>query len=200
MNCDKYEKRELGQLDELSFQRHAGTCDTCQARQSEDARLLGLARELERPAESPQLWGRIEASLETARQQQARPSRRVWMYRAAAVLVVGAGLGALVQQGAGNNQKADPGLYSSQALAKARNSQQEYAAAVAELEQVAGARFELMDMELAILYRDKIETIDTQIARCQDALRRNPANTHIHRYLLAALQDKRETLEEVLQL
>ena len=119
---------------------------------------------------------------------------------AAAVLVVGVGLGALVQQGVGDRQEADPGLYSAQALAKARGSQQEYAAAIAELEQVAGARFELMDMELAILYRDKIETIDTQIARCQDALRHNPANTHIHRYLFAALQDKREALEEILQL
>ena len=57
-----------------------------------------------------------------------------------------------------------------------------------------------MDAELALLYRDKIATIDTQIDRCLRALHGNPANTHIRRYLLLALRDKRETLEEIVQL
>jgi hypothetical protein len=51
-----------------------------------------------------------------------------------------------------------------------------------------------------LLYRDRLETIDAQIARCQEALAENPSNAHIRRYLLAALQDKKETLRELAQL
>jgi len=57
-----------------------------------------------------------------------------------------------------------------------------------------------LDLELDSLYRDRLGTIDAQIARCREALKSNPANAHIRRYLMAALRDKRETLTEVLNL
>ena len=60
-------------------------------------------------------------------------------------------------------------------------------------------KMESLDLNLALLYRDKLETIDSQIERCKDALQDNPANTHIRRYLLAALDDKKQTLREILR-
>jgi hypothetical protein len=51
---------------------------------------------------------------------------------------------------------------------------------------------------MMLLYRDKLETIDAQIERCKEALALNPASAHIRRYLLAALQDKKGTLAELL--
>jgi hypothetical protein len=54
-----------------------------------------------------------------------------------------------------------------------------------------------MNIELMLLYRDRLETIDDQIDRCREALLENPANTHIRRYMLAALQDKKDTLTEL---
>ena len=56
-----------------------------------------------------------------------------------------------------------------------------------------------MNVELMLLYRDRLETIDDQIEQCREALSENPANAHIRRYMLAALQDKKETLKELLE-
>ena len=55
-----------------------------------------------------------------------------------------------------------------------------------------------MDPSLMLLYRDKLETIETQIAYCKEALIDNPANAHIRRYLLIALQDKKKALQEII--
>ena len=196
MSCDRYRERELGRLEEEAFQAHLKDCPDCRESLRQDERLVELAAGLKPPAEPPFLWERIEAEL---RAEQGRAPRRTWVYRVAAVLVVGLGLGALVYQGRAIPEPAT-GLYTAEALEKVRDREREYAAAIEELEEIAGARMERMDAELALLYRDKIATIDTQIDRCLQALSGNPANTHIRRYLLLALRDKRETLEEIVQL
>ncbi len=196
MSCDRYQERELGRLDEAAFQAHLKDCSVCRERLRQDERLMELAAGLKPPAEPAFLWERVEAGL---RAEQQRARRRTWIYRAAAVLVVSLGLGALVQQQRGAPEPAT-GLYTAEALEKVREREREYAAAIEELEQIAGERLDRMDAELALLYRDKIATIDTQIDRCLQALHGNPANTHIRRYLLLALRDKRETLEEIVQL
>ncbi|MCY3738209.1 MAG: hypothetical protein OXG13_17520 [Gemmatimonadaceae bacterium] len=196
MSCDRYQERELGRLDESAFQAHLKDCDICRERLRQDEAIDELAANLEEVTEPPFLWERIEGALRT---EQRRARRRAWVYRVAAVLVVSLGLGALMQQGRGIPEPAT-GLYTAEALEKVRDREREYAAAIEELEQIAGERMERMDAELAFLYRDKIATIDTQIDRCLQALSGNPANTHIRRYLLLALRDKRETLEEIVQL
>ena len=65
---------------------------------------------------------------------------------------------------------------------------------------MAKPKFSQLDFELMLLYQDRLETIDSQIERCKDALENNPANAHIRRYLLAALQDKKEMLREILEI
>ena len=196
MSCDRYRERETGRLEEEAFQDHLKDCPDCRESLRRDERLMELAAGLKPPAEPPFLWERVEAGL---RSEQRRGRRRTWIYRAAAVLVVSLGLGALMQQGRGVPEPAT-GLYTAEALEKVRDREREYAAAIEALEEIAGERMERMDPELAFLYRDKIATIDTQIDRCLRALHGNPANTHIRRYLLLALRDKRETLEEIVQL
>ncbi len=202
MSCDRYRERETGRLEEEAFQAHLKDCDICRERLRQDEVIDELAANLPEVTEPPFLWERVEGAL---RAEQRRARRRTWVYRAAAVLVVSLGLGALMQQGSGIPEPAT-GLYTAEALEKVRDREREYAAAIEELEEIAGERMERMaagpagDAELAFLYRDKIATIDTQIDRCLRALSGNPANTHIRRYLLLALRDKRETLEEIVQL
>ena len=196
MSCDRYREREIGRLEEEAFQAHLKDCPDCRESLREDEIIDELAANLAEVTEPPFLWERVEAGL---RAEQQRTRRRTWIYRAAAVLVVSLGLGALMQQGRGIPEPAT-GLYTAEALEKVRDREREYAAAIEELEQIAGERMQRMDPELALLYRDKIATIDTQIDRCLQALHGNPANTHIRRYLLLALRDKRETLEEIVQL
>ena len=89
MNCDNYRQHELGELDEVGFQRHASTCPTCKERVSQDARRMALAGDLEPPDPAPFLWDRSEATM--VAEQGRRNRRRTWVYRVAAVLVVVSG-------------------------------------------------------------------------------------------------------------
>lgn len=200
MNCDRYKRYELGELDEESFRSHAQQCPSCQDLLHQDAELMALARSLKQPVESPFLWGRIEDELraEMEKAEQKRPGafrrHRTALYRIAAVLVVGVGLGAYLD----SRSASEPSrLLSASALERVEEKEQEHIQAIEELEQVASVQLAQMDLDLMLLYRDKLETIDAQISRCQKALRSNPANVHIRRYLLLALQDKKEALQEV---
>ncbi|MBT3344165.1 MAG: hypothetical protein HN712_13375 [Gemmatimonadetes bacterium] len=197
MSCNWYEQRETGELDEEAFQRHVSECDLCREKLRQDEQLLALAGGLKQPTPPPFLWEQIEVSLHA----EKRGSGRTWIYRIAAVLVVSLGIGgAYVHFDAPTQRSTSSSLYSPSALEKVRDREREYVAAIEELAQAAGPRLDEMDLDLMLLYRDKIQTIDTQIARCLDALHNNPANTHIRRYLLLALQDKRQTLQEIVQL
>ena len=197
MTCDRYAAYQTDRLDEVSFKRHVLECDSCQKKTEQDTRLLQLASELPRPERAPMLWDRIEQAL--SEEAPANRRRNVWIYSAAATLVVGLGL-SMAWVESNDTPATTPNLYTNMALKKVRDSEREHLAAIEALSRVADARIERMDLELMVLYRDKIQTIDTQIARCLQALERNPANSHIHRYLFLALQDKKETLQEVLQL
>jgi hypothetical protein len=90
------------------------------------------------------------------------------------------------------------GLLARQAMAKVEKIEREHMQAIEELEKKALPKMASLDLEMMLLYRDKLETIDAQIERCKEALASNPANAHIRRYLLAALQDKKGTLAELL--
>ena len=56
------------------------------------------------------------------------------------------------------------------------------------------------DTDIYLLYRDKLEVIDSQLALYREGLKESPGNAHIRRYYLAALQDKKNTLKEILQI
>lgn len=198
MSCEEYRRHELGELDEATFTAHARACAECQRLLAQDAALMSLAGSLREPVEAPFLWQRIESAL---REEDSGP-RQSWLvrhrtalYRVAAVLVVGAGLGTLLV--ARREPQPEPRLLTRVALARVEEREQEYVEAIEELEQVASEQLPRLDMDLMLLYRDKMETIDAQIVRCQEALARNPANTHVRRYLLLALQDKKQTLQEI---
>ena len=200
MSCDKLKRYELGKLGETEFQRHLKTCSSCQERMRQDARLMALSRSLKRPVESPHLWDRIAKSIGKEQQKELSPEMRRPRWRllrllpAAAVvlLLVAIGLYFLIEPG---TQKS--GLLADSALARVENKENEYVRAIEELEQLVLSRMANMDLELTLLYRDKLETIDEQIKQCREALAENPANAHIRRYMLAALQDKKQTLTEI---
>jgi hypothetical protein len=90
------------------------------------------------------------------------------------------------------------GLLGDRVLARVERAEAEYADAIEALAARSKTRFESLDVEIGLLYREKLAAIDAQIERCRTTLLRNPANAHIHTYLMAALKDKRTTLLEVL--
>ncbi len=117
------------------------------------------------------------------------------IYKAAAVLAIGIGIGSYIAAPTTTTQLR---LFSQSTLEQVEETERQYIAAIAALEGTAAARMARMDLSLMLLYRDKLETIDAQIAYCKEALHNNPANAHIRRYLLIALQDKKKALQEII--
>jgi hypothetical protein len=172
-----------------------------------DARLDRELAALKAPIPAPGLWQRIEAGLEREKGAGFGPAAfartRRGLFRGLpfqaplpayilvlAVLGLGAYFGArLVAR--------PPGLLAAGALAKIEVKEREYVRSIEELEAAVRPKMAALEGELASLYRSKLDAIDAQIGRCREALGANPANTHIRRYLLAALRDKREALAEL---
>ena len=200
MSCYQFEKYETGEIESGEFREHLKTCSYCREQERMDTRLMNLSRSLKEPVQSPGLWERIEHTLTTEEHQRSQPivlgiSRRSFAYYAAAAVIliaVAVGIYSWVFQ-----EKHKPGLLSEAALKKVELREQEYIKAIEELEKQAIPRMANMNIELMLLYRDRLETIDDQIEQCREALSENPANTHIRRYMLAALQDKKQTLMEL---
>lgn len=190
MNCKQYEEWDLGHLDDDGFRKHARNCDECQGHRREDERLMDLARSLQTPVEAPKLWLRIEKGLRG--EQSHSHNWAPWIWKAAAILLVGLGLGYALH----HPTPPESGLLTDSDLAEIEHAEREYIEAIARLEKEAQSKSPHLDPDLSYLYRDKLGIIDEQIALCREAAVENPANAHVRRYLLAALQDKRSTLTE----
>jgi len=206
MACEKYDDFEMGRLREAEFMRHLEDCGECRELVHLDSRLAEELEFLKDPVRAPRLWDRVEAGL---RQEQKtgiwKPGRadgrrlfgpgRPWLVPALALLLFGVGLGIFfgVKIAAPRSE-----LLAEGALRKIEVKEKEYIQAIADLEKKARPLMASRDLNLMSLYRTRLETIDAQIVRCKEALDTNPGNAHIRRYLLAALQDKRQTLAEVL--
>ncbi|MFH1942217.1 MAG: hypothetical protein ABIL68_08925 [bacterium] len=202
MRCDQHERYEMGNIDEAAFRRHLEECRFCRDLVEQDARLMSLVQSLKQPISSEHLWERIRRSLEAEQVEREEPRvytfwRRAFpILRVAAVLIAAVVLGVMFWP---KKRVEASGLLTQSALERVEQREQAYVRAIAELESLAKGRLTGMDVELALLYRDRLETIDAQVERCREALTGNPANAHIRRYMLAALQDKKETLNELLE-
>lgn len=205
MQCDIYEKHELGEIDQSEYEKHRQDCQTCKQILQQDTQLLELTADLNEQVDSPVLWAKIENQLR-AEQRREKPkkvnlteflkSHKTAFYRIAAMLVIAVGISTYYLY-VNQAPSEDLRILTASALKKVENTERNYEKAIDELEKLAESKFSVMDVDLMLLYRDRLETIDAQIERCKEALAENPANAHIRRYLLAALQDKRDTLQEL---
>lgn len=196
MACNGFEKYVLGDWTTAQFEAHLQKCSECRDAAKHDEQLLARARSLKTDIIAPSLWSRIEAELTTEERVQTSDNYR-WIFRIAALLLIAIGIGSIVYL---NRPVPDSGLLAESALKKVERQEQQYERAIKELEKAVAPHFSQLDQELMLLYRDRLETIDAQIEQCKEALAMNPANAHIRRYLLAALQDKKETLKEIRKL
>ena len=202
MSCHKIKKYEIGKISEKEFQQHLKTCAFCLEQVKQDNRLLSLAKSLKKPIEAPSLWNRIEEDLRneqnTGARSEGKQSRwsllRLLPAAAAALLIMSVGFYFLLKPETGKS-----GILTESRLAKVEKKEREYMEAIEELEERTLPKMADLNLELMLLYRDRLETIDEQIERCREALSENPGNAHIRRYMLAALQDKTNTLIELLE-
>ncbi|MCX6571723.1 MAG: hypothetical protein NT006_09965 [Candidatus Aminicenantes bacterium] len=207
MSCDKFERYGDGAMSVQEFARHVQDCPGCREQAALDARLDREIVALRKPLGSEGLWKRIETSLRHEKEITAardgkrasgglRLSSRRWavLAPAGAALLALAVLGILVFR----KPFASSGILTREALARVEIKEKEYLEAIEMLAQQARPRIAAMGLQMTSLYRDKLAMIDAQIEKCREALDSNPANAHIRRYLLAALQDKRQALADVL--
>ena len=196
MACDGFEKYTRGEWTTEEFNSHIQHCDECLRAVERDEKVLTMVSSLKKEVTAPLLWSRIESELTAAARLRQSDNYR-WILRIAALLVLVFGVGVIVFQ---NRPVPDSGLLAESALKKVERQEQHYERAIRELERAVIPHLSQLDQELMLLYRDRLETIDAQIEQCKEALAVNPANAHIRRYLLAALQDKKETLKEISKL
>lgn len=215
MICKDLERYDRGELEEAEFRLHASRCSSCREALRLDREVMSLVKASQKHIEAPQLWSRIEKALQAElsakipviKESQARKGfwfdwfsnrwKSLWLVPASAILIV------CIASGIYFGLRSTPpnsGLLAQNALAKVEQKETEYIKAIQELEKQAMPQMADMDLKLVFLYRDRLETIDAQIAMCREALDLNPANVHIRRYLMAALQDKKNTLAEVLDI
>ena len=204
MSCEEYRNFELGKTDKSKFNKHLTECSACRKLVKQDEQLLGLAGELDQAVKAPLLWTKIENSLRAEKQRRVRHETQVFrqfpmLLRIAAMLavVVGFSTGSYFMFAP---DAPSGNILTAEALQKVESVEQDYIDAISELDRLVQPQLSQLDFEFMLLYQDRLETIDSQIERCKEALENNPANAHIRRYLLAALQDKKETLKEILEI
>lgn len=211
MKCGEYQAYEAGRLTPQEIAEHARECADCAGLAALDARLDNELAALREARPAPGLWDRIETALgrekasgtAPARRSPPRDRRSIAAFFGRPPILAAAGAAALLIIALGavvllDKAPAPSGILARRALADVELKEREHLAAIAALEKQAGPKIEAMDLQMASLYRDKLAAINAQIERCREALASNPGNAHIRRYLLAALQDKGQTLSDVL--
>jgi hypothetical protein len=174
-----------------------------------DDELTKAARTLHREWESPELWPAIASAIADAETDAAqRPVRyRAWMpWAAAAALVIATTATLLVlRDGVTRDTTVPPAraterLLSDEALADVEQAETRYIAAIEALaEKVtppAGSPASSLEANL----RERLLVIDAAIAECRAEIDRNRFNAHLRRQLLTIYQEKRQTLERILEL
>jgi len=204
MSCTKYENYELGRMDKRDFFAHLENCSECSDILQKDELLMQTAKDFYQEDAVPDLWLGIE---ETLKKEAGKPEFNLFRYvndhksaliRIAAILLITITAGYYMLSQREPDAVNQSGILDQIALKDVIDIEQEYLEAIEQLEKSASQRLTVIDENLINLYNNKIRVIDQQIAYCTEALDKNPASTHIRRYLYAVLQDKKQTLEEIL--
>lgn len=199
MQCNMYEKFSLGLINSEAFSEHVFDCETCKMLKDEEDKLNSKTLSLRASVHTPLLWDKIENSL---RAEKAHQEKKTYFQKLSPFLKIAAILLFAISLSIYFNQENNPktsGLLSNELLEKVEQKESDYIKAIQNLEQKAQPKIAELDVNLMLLYQERLEIIDDQIERCRNAVARNPANAHIRGYLLAALQDKKHTLNEILK-
>lgn len=167
--------------------------------------LTAAARTLHREWDSPTLWPSIAEALE----REAPPNRRVPVWQlaaaAAALLAIAGSLAWLdrslpIREAPGaRDATTQPALLTEAALEDIERAEAQYAEAIDGLARAAAPVLEESDSALLVNLRERLAVIDAAIAECRTAIDRNRFNAHLRRHLLSIYQEKRRTLEQILE-
>jgi hypothetical protein len=212
MDCREFELALVGDDDHARQQaaRHAADCPRCAALLSADTELLErVAAWRDSFPAAPRGADRRVQSMLLARgllddPAAVRPGGRtratLWVALAAAVLGVVLLLPTWTHQGEEDSLEA--------ALLRVERAEREYAGAIATLERRADrvlARaddptLDARDAALLLRYRDRLSHLDSAIAEVRAFLDEHPGHARGHTVLLAAYEEKKLLLREIVEL
>ena len=198
MNCNKFEDFLNDQLDLATLKVHMESCEDCQKAYQVDTRIMDRSKKLNENLTIPDLWPSIEKGIKKKKPVilKFRARKRLLLTAAATFLIITT----IWMFNSYQKETSSERILSQQALEKVKDAEEKYLDAIIGLEELAHRQLDNTTEPLAQLYRNKLFLVDRQIQNCQQALETNPANSHIRRYLMTALQDKQKTLENILQL
>ena len=198
MGCNQFDDYLNGYVNRNDFRAHMQNCELCSRAEANDNRIMNEAKRLNNYLSIPDLWPAIEDKIrmneKNPRLFKFRKNHYLYLTAAATVLIISV----LWILHLSNNDPVSDRILSQSALEKVKKAENDYLKAIGELEKLAYQRLDEHTNLSNQLFRNKLALIDQQIKNCQEALMNNPANSHIRRYLLSALQDKRNTLEDIL--
>lgn len=175
-----------------------------------DEELSAAARTLHREWDSPDLWPAIAAKIRAAEPTAAsvarHPHRSSLMWAAAALFVVATTATLLIVRDRVSRDAAQAPvssadrLLSEEALSALEGAEARYIAAIEALAAKAAPAVNVPATPLAASLRERLLVIDEAIADCRAEIERNRFNAHLRRQLLSIYQEKRRTLEQILEL
>jgi hypothetical protein len=198
IRCDDFERWLVSDdpTDVEAARLHAVDCGRCSRTYEQWSELAAAARAMRREWDSPYLWTRIQSGI------APRITNRIWMplTAAAAVLVLAAAAAWWMVRQPPISQSATAGhrLLGEQALQDVERAELDYVQSIERLSTLAAPALTSPPSALLTIHREKLLLLDAAIAECRAQVERNRFNTHLRRELLAMYQEKRKTLEEIL--
>jgi hypothetical protein len=194
-----------------ALEAHAATCSSCAEELLAWRSLSMAAEELRDYTDSPSLWPRIQRSLaeESARTKLSKTPwswETFWksaslswqaMAASAVVLVLTFSAGWFYLHRTVPAQSAD--FLKTKALVEVERTESAYMQAIDKLAADAKPQLENPETPLLANYREKLLVLDSAIDDLRAQTGQNPSNAHLRYQLLAMYQEKRRTLQEILE-
>lgn len=201
--CDAYETAliEEDAADLHALDSHREECGACREKSLLFERVRRTAPSLKREWESPDLLPRIQAAVQSAR----APKRPLWLPIgiAAGIAAYAVAMWISVQHpvpyrpdvGLLENEKER--LLPDETLKDVEKKEAAFVASIDALERRASPAFEQSASPLATSLKEKLVLLDAAIADCRREIGKNELNTNLRRELLAMYQEKKKTLQDI---
>lgn len=200
----------------IALHRHLGSCGDCQELLRDFQAMASLAKELDVPSPSREVWLKIQEAVQASGKLSSqfspeREAKRSWFdklfpsmklkyaFGTLSALVFLVAIGALgIRYWKGRAILAvDPHIR--YGLAKLEEAQHHYQKAIEALSEAVQAQRGQMDPQIEAVFRQNLELLDSSIKACAQMVKKDPGNLDARNYLLAAYREKLNFLDGIVE-